>query len=92
MQLTGWQKTKHGGSSYGHGCLENFFMVLGLCYMGQRHLNDSTRGNATTSAQVITGSILDAPSELLSTYGPLSSLSTRDKFLNALSLDRLHEN
>ena len=87
MQLTEWQKTKHGGSSYGHGCLGNFFMVLGLCYMGQRHLNDSTRGNATTSAQVITGSILDAPSELLSTYGPLSSLSTRDKFLNALSLD-----
>ena len=87
MQLTEWQKTKHGGSSYGHGCLENFFMVLGLCCMGQRHLNDSTRGNATTSAQVITGSILDAPSELLSTYGPLSSLSTRDKFLNALSLD-----
>ena len=87
MQLMGWQKTKHGGSSYGHGCSGNFFMVLGLCYMGQRHLNDSTRANATILAQVITGSILDAPSELLSTYGLHSSLSTRDKFLSALSSD-----
>ena len=82
-----WQKTKHGGSSYGHGCLGNFFMVLGLCYMGQRHLKDSAKVNATILAQVITGSILDAPSELLSTYGPHSNLSTRDKFLSVLSSD-----